>query len=42
MALFVFNFFKVYNFTFRNYLTFAKLRFAFEEKLFFLPPEFYV
>ena len=29
-------------FTFRNCFTFAKLCYAFEEKSFFLPPEFYV
>ena len=46
LALFLFNFFKITIFTFRNYFTlckivlymFAKLCYAFEENHFFLPP----
>ena len=35
LALFLFSFFKVFHFIFRNYFTFAKLCYAFEGKSFF-------
>ena len=39
LALFLFNFFKVYHFYIYIFtLPSAKLRYAFEEKYFFLPP----